>query len=105
MKAPSAAGLPAALCSAYAALIASVYLLAFGRGGYTDITFFKYALFCALTGLFIASMLIFARRGRRLSESQYFVMLYWLFSAVSTLLSEHRLDALTGMGRYEGLIT
>ncbi len=99
------AGLPAALCATYAALISSVYLLAFGRGGYTDITLFKYVLFCSLTGLFVAAMLIFARGGRRLSATQYLVMLYWLFSAVSALLSEHRPEALTGMGRYEGLIT
>jgi O-antigen ligase len=95
----------AKICTAYAALTASVYLLAFGSGGYTNITLVKYFIFCVLTSLFLISMFIFARHGRRLTLTQFLVILYWFFSAVSTLLSEYRLDALTGMSRYEGLIT
>jgi len=50
-------------------------------------------------------MLVFARKGRKFTLTQLFVTLYWLFSAVSALLSEYRLDAVTGMARREGLIT
>jgi O-antigen ligase len=40
-----------------------------------------------------------------LNMTTLFILLYWLFSLISTLLSDYRLDALTGMGRHEGLIT
>lgn len=103
------------LTAGYLACMAGVYLLYPGLGGYANITEEKWRLFLLLTGGYIiCSVLAYAeliligeRKPARISFSlpELFLLGYWLFSAVSTLLSVDRRVAFWGGARREGFVT
>ncbi|MBO4331312.1 MAG: hypothetical protein J5827_04475, partial [Oscillospiraceae bacterium] len=92
-------------CTVYTALTASVFLLFFWTRGYSAITLPKYILFCILTGGFIAAMTLSGGIRGRLTPTEAFVVLYWLFSLISALLSPWKETAFTGGSRFEGAVT
>jgi len=111
--------LPCLLTDGFLALL-PVFLLWPGTEGYQAIQEAKFRLFCLLFGgylllLFLLGAELALVRGQRpphpaelwkkSSPAQKLVALYWLFSAISTLLSPLRQEALFGMTRNEGLLT
>jgi len=89
-----------------------VFLLAFGPGGYLIITETKYALFCALSGLFLLALVFLGRTDHRrftlstpLRPIAILIAAFWLCCVVSALCSPWRVTALLGGNRQEGLIT
>ena len=97
-------------CRWFCCAAATVFLLGFGPAGYRQITGAKLILFYAVWGSFLAALGICALRGRlrllrRPGPTQVLVLLYWLASLVSALLSPWRQEALLGGPRDEGLLT
>ncbi len=100
--------------------MASVFLLAFGPGGYTDITRTKYTVFVVISGLYLLSLLLIwltalIRRKRTMDSPisrfsgigpvQGLLILFLLFCLISALLSPYGLHTLIGYHRYEGILT
>lgn len=98
-------------------LALSVYLLFPGLHGYTAIEADKVLLFYLLFGGYLLVMAGYAAymvlfRGRSAAQlwydttmAQRFVILYLVFTAVSSLLSAYSQWTFFGMSRYEGLLT
>lgn len=93
------------LCAVYTLLMCTLYLLFFWTRGYSEITVPKYVMLCILCGGFVAGMIFAGARPGRPSVTELCVILYWVFTAVSTVLSPWKLASVTGVNRYEGLIT
>ena len=111
---------PIYLTNGLLALAGSAYILYPGLRGYAGIQASKFAMFCILFGGYLALMLLLGVEAlvtgklrppslrdvwRRSSVAQKCVLGYWGVSAVSTLLSQYRTEALLGMTRNEGLLT
>ncbi len=108
IKGPGFSGETACRWFCYAA--ATVFLLGFGLAGYRQITGAKLILFYAVWGSFLAALGICALKGRlrllrRPGPSQVLVLLYWLATLISALVSPWRREALLGGPRDEGLLT
>lgn len=108
------------LTSVYLAMLASVYLLYPGLGGYQEIVTQKWETYLILSGTYIVAMGIFKldltlarvrgvvslkREGRPMGPSQRLVIGYLLATSLSTFLSQYWSTAIWGSGRREGLIT
>lgn len=107
------------LVGLYIAAMVSVFLLFPGFGGYGEITRWKWLAFCGLTVLWLAVTLLLplelalvghdrspSRRKKRLPPLPWFFVLgYWVCSALSTILSPDRQTAFWGGQRYDGLVT
>lgn len=105
---------PQNITSAFLALMLTVFLLAVGPGGYTSITRFKFALMLILCGLYFIAMAVsflwLKMNQRKVPRPQFtavhwLVIAFWLFCAVSTVISPYFPDTLIGFHRYEGLLT
>ncbi|MBQ7624705.1 MAG: O-antigen ligase family protein [Clostridia bacterium] len=95
----------------YVLLMFLVFPLFILPAGYKNITGAKYAFFAAATLLFAAFRLVFAikagKKGCRfsLSPSEICVVLFFIASCLSAVLSPFGASVLRGMGRQEGLYT
>lgn len=100
--------------------MSSVFLLAFGPGGYTDITLTKYTVFVAISGLYLLSLALLwltsqlwpkgttAGPVSRLSDIgpvRGLLLIFLFFCLISALLSPYGLHTLIGYHRYEGILT
>ena len=97
-------------CRWFCCAAATVFLLGFGPAGYRQITGAKLILFYAVWGSFLAALGFCALTGRlrllrRPGPTQILVLLYWLATLVSTLVSPWRQEAFLGGPRDEGLLT
>ena len=105
------------LTEGYIALLLSLFLLWPGRGGYAAITMEKFRLFLLLTTIYTAGMLILMLElwlvGRwrppvlrtlwvKAALPQKLILLFWLWSGISTLCSPYRQTAFYGTGRLDG---
>lgn len=96
-------------CRWFCFAASTLFLLGFGPAGYRQITGAKLVLFCAVFGSFLAALVICALMGRlrplrKPGLVQILVLLYWLASLISALLSPWRREALLGGPRDEGLL-
>ncbi|MBR4979723.1 MAG: hypothetical protein IKX77_04155, partial [Clostridia bacterium] len=95
----------------YVLLMFLVFPLFILPAGYKNITGAKYAFFAAATLLFALFRLVLAiksgKSGRRfsLSPSEISVLLFFIASCLSAVLSPFGASVLRGMGRQEGLYT
>ena len=104
----------------YLGCMAFVFLLWPGTGGYAEITQQKAMLFFLLSGAYLGGTVLLRLElalvgGAGLSVKRPFdlkahlpqllMAAYWLFTALSTLLSPFRDTAFLGTGRYEGFVT
>ena len=105
---------PRNVTSVFLALMLTVFLLAVGSGGYTSITRFKFGLMVILCGLYFIAMaasFVFCRvKGisvvrPRWDASRLCILLFFLFCAISAVISPYFPDTLIGFHRYEGLLT
>ena len=111
---------PLILTNTYLVLMSSVFILWPGAGGYAAIQQGKYHAFLILTCSYLGLMALFSLQmiltgqlaipkpmniARSFSSTQWMILLYLLFTTISTLLSPHRNQALIGMTRNEGLLT
>lgn len=102
----------------YLACMAFLFLLWPGLDGYQNLTQQKAAAFFLLSGLYLGSTVLLRLElalvgGAPLRRQpftthhlpQLLMGFYWLFTALSTLLSPYRDTAFLGTGRYEGFVT
>ncbi len=95
----------------YVFLMFSLFPLFILPSGYKSITAAKYRFFAAATLLFALYSLVSViktRKERRvfpLSPSEICVILFFLFSCLSAVLSPYGVSVLRGLGRNEGLYT
>lgn len=102
----------------YLACMAFLFLLWPGLGGYEHLTQQKAAAFFLFSGLYLGGTVLLRlelalvggtplRRGSLTARHlpQLLMAAYWLFTALSTLLSPYRDTAFLGSGRYEGFVT
>lgn len=110
----SLAWTPQNITSAFLMAMLTVFLLAVGPGGYTDITHFKFVLLLILCGLYLlgmaASFLWVRKREGILAVPQFsavhwLLLAFWLFQAISAWISPYFPETLIGFHRYEGLLT
>jgi len=107
------------LTSIYIALLLTVFLLAFPRGGYEAIVSFKYSLFLLICGGYVVSIIVLrswyaatrvqpainiAQKLRELPLPIKFLLAFLLFSIASALLSPHP-GVILGNFRNEGVLT
>lgn len=108
------------LTNTYLALLFSFFLLWPGTQGYGAIQEAKATCFYWLSSGYLVLMLLSALERlligtlkteqlrfvfRHFSWPQHLVLLYWLLTSLSTVLSPYRQEALLGMSRCEGLLT
>ena len=106
------------LADVYLAAMVSLFLLWPGLGGYAQFTTQKATLFFLLSGVYLGGTVLLRlelmlvgglglpRPGSiRQALPQLLMALYWLFTALSTLLSPFREIAFFGSARYEGFLT
>lgn len=108
------------LTDVYIGLLLTLFLLLPGTGGYAAITEAKFHFFLALTGLYAAAMLVLIAElwliGRwrppslpalwgAACVSHRAILLFWLWSALSTLFAVDRQTAFWGSGRLDGFLT
>ena len=98
------------LCRSFLLALATLFLLGAAPGGYTCITAAKLVLYLALAGLFAAGALYCALRGAvkipgRGSPAALPLLLFWLWSLLSALLSPWAGKALLFGCRDEGMLT
>lgn len=100
--------------------MSTLFLLAFGPGGYTDITITKYTVFVVLSSLYLLSLLllwmtslIHAKRFtagpvsllRDAGLAQGMLFLFLLFCLISAAISPYGIRTFIGYHRYEGIFT
>ncbi len=101
---------PGRLCGCYLLSMCTVFLFAVSPQGYRNIVETKFAVFCALTALFLLafSILCFQKSlpgGKKWDAVQVLILLYWAWSLVSALCSPWKATAFLGADRSDGLIT
>lgn len=104
---------PYKLTSLFLGAVVTLFILFVGPGGYQTVQNWKYIAFLFLFGgylLILFCWLLFHRMNpmRMLKHSSVIVrliLLYWLFTVISTLLSPYGMYAFWGMTRQEGLLT
>ena len=101
---------PGRLCGCYLLSMCTVFLFAVSPQGYRNIVETKFAVFCALTALFLLAfpVLFFQKSlpgGKKWDTVQVLILLYWAWSLVSALCSPWRATAFLGADRSDGLIT
>ncbi len=104
----------------YIGLMISVFLLFPGTGGYENITEQKASVFFLLSGIYALGVPILRteislvgnyplpalKEGlRNLGWGRSLILVYWLMTALSTLLSDYRSVAFWGEARHEGFVT
>lgn len=104
----------------FAIIMLAVFPFLMDTQKYFNITKSHYVWFCVLTYIYLVVILLFSTRFlldkkawiKRKSKgiqkpdiSQYLMMAYMLWAAVSSILSPYREDTWIGQGRYEGLMT
>ncbi|MBU5625668.1 hypothetical protein KQI82_01800 [Oscillibacter sp. MSJ-2] len=110
---------PERLTALYLGLMALVYPL-WVTGDYQTISAQKFRCFLFLTGGYVLAMAVLGIEMSLLGQArcpkprqvwkgasapQRLIVLFWLLSALSTLLSPWRSEALWGMSRNEGFVT
>lgn len=108
------------LNTVFLACVSTFFILWPGTEGYVTIADGKFTAFCWLFGGYILCTLLLGLEQcligtakfpapsaiwKKSSGAQKFVVLYWLLTVISTLLSPYRNEALLGMSRHEGLLT
>ena len=103
----------------YIGLLLSLFLLWTGTGGYETITESKSRMFLILAGAYVVITLILSLElhlvgrwkipspknlWRRSSLTQKLIFAYWVWSGVSTILSQTPAASFFGMGRMEGFL-
>ena len=95
---------PGRLCGCYLLSMCTVFLFAVSPQGYRNIVETKFAVFCALTALFLLAfpVLFFQKSlpgGKKWDTVQVLILLYWAWSLVSALCSPWRATAFLGADR------
>lgn len=108
-------GGPEFISALFVILMLTFQLFAVGPKGYTNITIVKYISFLAISGIFAAAMLAWGigkqlRHGKRLScreisTAELCVLLYFVLTVISALVSDFFPDTLIGANRREGALT
>lgn len=105
---------PQNITSVFLAAMLTVFLLAVGIGGYTTITRFKFGLMLVLCGLYfvaVAASFVLLKIKKAplpllpMGIVRWSVAAFFVFCAVSALVSPYFPDTLLGFHRYEGLLT
>ncbi|MBR4702428.1 MAG: O-antigen ligase family protein [Oscillospiraceae bacterium] len=98
------------ICGLYPVLMCSVFLLGFSPQGYLYISETKFAVFAALTALFLLAFLwVFLKEKRclkgRPEPLRLLLLGFWAWSLLSALCSPWRGMALLGGPRQDGMVT
>ncbi len=101
---------PGRICGLYQLLMTTVFLLAFSPKGYLNIAETKFAVFAALTALFLSAFLWACRREKRpwrrgADPVRLLLLGFWAWSLLSALCSPWRGMALLGGPRLDGMAT
>ena len=111
---------PYFLTSAFICVACVLLILYPGMSGYQSIQEAKFELFCMVFGGYLFLMTLFTvelillgkirpvapwKLWQKGTVVQKLVLLFWVLTVVSTLVSSYREQALIGMSRYEGLLT
>lgn len=104
-------GVPDFISALFVILMLTVQLFISGPMGYRNITIVKYISFLAISGAYIAAMLIWriSAGGRAVkktfSAAEIFVLIYLALTVLSALVSEFFPDTVIGAQRREGALT
>lgn len=108
------------LTDIYLCLLGSVFILYVGAKGYADLQAAKYNLFTVLSGGYLIALALLGLETRIIGGSlkvprkpfrekirpvHLLIVAYWLVTALSTLCSPYRRQALVGISRNEGFLT
>ena len=104
----------------FAIIMLGVFPFLMGPQAYLNMTESRYIWFCILTFTYLFAVLLIvvgfflqkSARIKRINEgiqkpdiAQYLMMGYFLWAAISSVLSPYRADTWIGQGRFEGLMT
>ena len=101
----------ARVCGLYQILMSTVFLLAVSPKGYLNISETKFAVFAALTALFLAAFLPFWLRERKSLPRRdrdvfpFLILGFWAWSLLSALCSSWTKIAVLGGPRLDGMAT